>query len=157
MEKIWYVEAIEARKVTEESLKKDFEVAKIRHNWKPDADFESFKNFKHSWGEDLYYFDREITSFHKTREDAIEYATQNIGDINDGGVYNYVAVVGAPINSVYYNTYIKYEDVIIYKYDRESDLYIQIDKTEEIFKPMLYNICGIAYTSNLRDEKEEER
>lgn len=154
MEKIWYVEAIGAEKVTEEKLRKDFEIAKIKHNWDSSkVDFEEFKRLKHSWGEDLYYFDRWISSFHKTKEDAIEFATQNIGDINEAGAYNYVAVVGAPMDSTYYNTYIKYEDVLIYKYDRESDRYVQIDKTEEIFKPLHYAICGIAYTENLREEE----
>ena len=57
------------------------------------------------------------------------------------------------MDSTYYNTYIKYEDVLIYKYDRESDRYVQIDKTEEIFKPLHCAICGIAYTQNIAEER----
>ena len=100
--KIYYVSAISLEEITEEKMKHLYEIHKVKYN-KPNLSYEDFIEFKKSWKEDEYIIDSFISSYHLSKEEAIQYAIENIGDINECGSYPYAGVSTAYIGHAYHN------------------------------------------------------
>ena len=97
-----------------------------------------------------------ISSYHLNKEEAIEYAENNIGDIYECGSYPYVAVVSAPIGYSYYNTYQEKEkDFIFYKYNHSIKKYEKINKDNEIYNYLLSHVWGMFILN--KEEKNENK
>lgn len=143
MGEIYYVSAIYADKLTEEDLKKKYEIHKLKYN--KDITYEKFLDFLKDFKEDEYNIGSFISSYHLTKEEAIEYATKNIGDINEAGCYQYAGVSKAPTGLSYYNSgQNPKEDFIIYKYNREKDEYEELDKKEKEYDLILHHLWGFV-------------
>lgn len=143
--KIFYVSAISLEKITEENLKKKYEIYKIKYD--KNISYERYIQMAKSWGETKYNIDSFISSYHTSEEEATEYAVENIGDINEAGCYEYVGITDAPIGVSYYNTYINSEkDIRIFKYDREKDKYNPFLKEDdpEIYEYIKYHLWGMV-------------
>lgn len=133
---IYYVEAVDIDEKTEEDLKKEYEIHKIKYN--ENMTYEEFIRFKKGWKEDKFTISSFISSYHLSKEEALEYAKRNIGDINEAGAYPYAVVVTAPVGMTYYNScQNKNEDFIILKYNREKDEYEELEEGEK--KTPLYD------------------
>lgn len=142
---IYYVEAIDIDEKTEDDLKKEYEIHKIKYN--KNISYDEFIRFKKGWRDDKYSISSFISSYHLTKEEALEYAKRNIGDINEAGAYPYVAVVTAPTGISYYNScQNKDEDFIILKYNREKDEYEEIcenDKKSDLYSALVSAVWGM--------------
>ena len=137
-DKIYYVEAISLQEKSQEMLKKEYEIHKIKY--KEDITYEQFIKFLKDWHDYQYSIDSFISSYHVTLEEAKEYAKNNVGDINEAGCYNYCAVISAPIGISYYNTEQIKEDFIIYKYNNVSKSYEELSSTEKEYNKLIEHV-----------------
>ena len=142
---IYYVAAIDIAEITANDLKKEYEIHKIRYNkTEDDLSYKKFLQFMASWKHDKYSVSSFISSYHLTKEEALEYAINNIGDINEAGAYPYAGVVQAPVVCSYYNTEQNpNEDFIILKYNFEIRKYEIIDSTCPEYKYILQHLWGM--------------
>ena len=146
MDKIYYVEAYSIEEIDEEYIKKSLEMERVKHgpNWKMSLD--EYKKFLHSWGKDKYTFSGEIISFHETKEEAIEAAVNNYGDINEAGCFEYAAVVGAPLGTAYYETSVNpKEDIFVFKFNHDIGKYEEISKDNELYVRFKYAAWHMGY------------
>ena len=112
---------ISLRKKTEKDLHEEYEIMKIRHdNWK-NKTFEDYINFAKNW--QIYDFGVSTISIcYSLDSNEIEkIITNNYADINDGGLYDYAAIVEVPINAVYPETEII--SIKLFKYDVTKNKY----------------------------------
>lgn len=128
MDNIYIIRTIELLNKTEEDIKKEFEIYKIEHPKGKIKNYDEFFEFQKSWGQDKYVMNCEDNSYCTNFETAKNKVINNICDINDGGVYNYCAILKVPVNCIYATTYIKENDIILFKFDREINKYYQISK-----------------------------
>lgn len=152
--KIHYVLVIDMDEITDERKRKNYYKMLIEHN-KQEKEFtyEKYEKFIKDWKEDKYSFSSFQSSFHTSRKEAIEYVTKNIADINEAGCYNYAAVVSAPIGLAYYNTGVNPEkDIKLFKYNRETDSYVPMDKKEDGFRQLRDHAWGMISLGNNDDE-----
>lgn len=143
-DKIYIVRAISVKEKKEIDLKTEYRKYLLMHN--KAMSYEQFIKFQSSWGNDKYYFYDFISSFHLKKDDAIYYMEKNAGDVNESGSYEYGAVVAAPLDEFYYETEINPDtDIILYKYYRENDSYVELDYNEdkELYVYLLYYVWGM--------------
>lgn len=88
-------------KITEKDLKIEFASYEKKF---PGRTFEQFLRFKKDWKQDKYSFGIEEQGYFLDEETAIDYAINNIGDLNEAGAYPYVVISSRPLNVVYPNT-----------------------------------------------------
>ena len=145
-DKIYCVKVYDIEEATDERHEKEYKalLAKKGPNYK--MSFDRFKEIQRSSGKGFYYFSSEYTSFHLSEEEAIEYVLENIADINDGGVYNYAAVIGIPVGCAYFETHIDQKnDIKLFKFNREKSKYEYLSEEEPLYKPFLYDAWGFVY------------
>ena len=148
---IYYVTAIDVDEITEEMLQKEYKIHLLKYDRQ--IDYEKFLKFKKDWHEDKYNISSFISSYHLEKEEAIEYAKKNIGDINESGSYPYAAVVSAPIGYSYYNTcQNKEENFIFYKYNHSTKKYEEIDKENEVYNYLLEHVWGMISMGGGKNE-----
>lgn len=114
---------------TEESIKKGFELYKAKYG--ENRTLEVYINSLKNWNDYEFEYSDEYLSFFLNKEEAIECALSNVADYNDGGVYNFSAVVEYYIGASYFET--MPISIKIFKYIYEKELYeeIDIDSCEE--------------------------
>lgn len=118
----YVVRAIYADEITKEKNERNYEIHKIKYN-KPNLTLDEFNKFQSDWKLNKWDIGGFDSSYHFDKEEAINYAKKNIGDINEAGCYMYAAVCPLPIGLAYYNTGIDKNDIILFKYEREEDEY----------------------------------
>ena len=152
MDKFYCVSAISLTKITEEKLKEMYEIHKIKY--KKEISFEHFLKFQKDFKEDKYLIDSFVSSYHSEKEKAIQYAVNNIGDINEAGCYNYAGVSTLYTDIAYYNTEQNpKEDFIIYKYCREDNMYHELDKSAPEYKYILSHLWGFVSSEPIEENK----
>ena len=146
---IYYVLAIDFEKKNEDILKENYESFVKRYKCEGYT-YEDYLNKLELEGNKDFSISSFISSYHLNKDRAIEYATNNIGDINEAGSYNYVAVVSAPIDISYYNSnQNKDKDFELFKYDKENDVYVPLDKNSWEYLPIIYHCWGMYFSSSL--------
>lgn len=149
---IYYVMAIDVDEITKEMLYTQYLIHLFKYHDKK-MSFEKFLKFKKDWHEDKYNISSFISSYHLDKDEAIEYAEKNVGDINESGSYEYAAVVSAPIGCSYYNTcQDKENDFIFFKYNHESKSYERIDNTNKLYKRLLEHAWSMISPGGDEDE-----
>lgn len=146
IEGIYYVYPISFSKINlEEELDKDIEDFEKMRGCKV-VDREKYVKYLHLHGEDKVSISGFISSYHVTETEAMKYAIQNVGDINEAGCYNYCAVVRAPVGHTYYNTSQNPdEDIILLKYNRKRDVYEILEGSEEEYEVIKYHVWGMYF------------
>lgn len=136
MEYIYDVRAISMDKLEECDIIKKFELYKAFNPNKIVMSYENYKSLHYPFYP--YNFDSFLSSMHETLEEAQEYVTQNIGDINESGSYNYAVVSKIPLSISYYTTEQNpNEDFWIYKYNNETHQYELLSKDSLEYKSLL--------------------
>ena len=141
--KIYQVTAISCEPKAEEILQHEFKIYKIRYN-KPDLTMEDYVNYLKRWNNDKYSINGFISSYHLDEERAVSYVENNIGDINEAGVYDYAAVSAIVVDAAYYNSEQDIEkDITIYKYNHETDKYEKLTNAPELIhlKKYIWNFA----------------
>lgn len=111
-----------AHKLTKKDLEIEFASYEKRF---PGRTFEQFLRFKKDWKQDKYSFGLEEQGYFLDEETAIDYAINNIGDLNEAGAYPYIVISSMPLNVVYPNTNPNTHKLFLY--NREKDKYEEID------------------------------
>lgn len=136
-EKIYVVNAIYADELTKEDNEKEFEIYKIRYEIWKNKTFEEFLNFQRGYKKDKWNIGGFDSSYHTTKEEAIKFITENIGDINEAGCYNYASVSPIPMGCAYYNSRMNKNDIVLFKWNKGTHRYEIFNKTTE--NSELYN------------------
>lgn len=111
-----------AHKLTKKDLEIEFASYEKRF---PGRTFEQFLRFKKDWKQDKYSFGLEEQGYFLDEETAIDYAINNIGDLNEAGAYPYIVISSMPLNVVYPNTNPNTHKLFLY--NRERDEYEEIN------------------------------
>ena len=116
MEYIYIVKTIDLRLKTKESLMKEFEIAKINSPkiWK-NRNFDEYIKFLKSWNSDKFSIKDENFSYCTDYKTAYKQIATNSCDMNDGGVYNYAAILQVRTNCGYAETEINNMQVFQFK------------------------------------------
>ena len=100
---IYILSGIEVRKLTDAQIQKNFEVFKKKYANKREITFNYYKQFMYICNKlpvDIM-ISRDDIAYFISEKAAIESAKSNIGDFNDGGIYNYAIVERLPLNRAY--------------------------------------------------------
>ena len=152
---LYIVYAISVQNKTDDILKREYECDLIKHNRSREKfTYERFLQLLDSWGLRRYNISTSEMSFHYKYKDAELCVVNNVCDINEAGCYPYAAIVRVPIGATYFETYIKEDDVEIYKYHHDIDKYrpFSLDDDKYLYVYMLYNLLE----RNCSDEKVED-
>lgn len=124
-ESIMYIgHVVHLRKKTEEDLKLGFEIDKMRLN--KNLSYEKWLSNQIYFNQKDFFIDTEDIGYFLDKEEAIYAIENNLGDINDGGVYNYAVIEGLRLNKVYPSATSE-TSYDLFKYDYTTDTYIPID------------------------------
>lgn len=103
---IYILYGVEAHHLSEDGIKKNFEVFKASHPHPETVTMDYYANVM----KELYHspidisISREEIAFFVDKFEALECAKKNIGDYNDGGCYNYGLVERLPLGCAYPTT-----------------------------------------------------
>lgn len=139
---IYVLSTISINKKTEQDLIKEWKIRNIRYD-KTAVSYEHYIEFLNSWNDDIFDYSVEENCYFKTFEDANYCATKNIGDLNDGGIYDYVVVYKTALNKVYAMTNIR--EAYLYKFNYDNKTYEPVDFTDSEEGKFLINKLCIDY------------
>lgn len=115
---------------TDEDRSLEFQKFQVQYPIWKDKTFEHYIEFIKSWDEYNYTMNYEDNSYFESIETAKEYALMNMGDMNDGGVYNYVAIIAVPYG-LCYATFTGVEELYLFKFNYKNDCYESIELMED--------------------------
>lgn len=123
MENLFILKTISITEKTKESCKKEWEIRNLRfennkisyEKFLESLDFFNGKNFSYHDADNCYF-----TELSKAKE----YAEENICDINDGGLYEYIAIVEIPFNCAYAET--EGKSIYIFKFNNSTGKYDEV-------------------------------
>ena len=121
---LFILKTIQIKEKSEEDLHREWLIRNIQYDTNK-MTCEDYIEFLDSWDDKKYSYDYENNCYFTDLEKAKFYATSNMGDINDGGVYNYVAIVEVPYNRTYATTEI--QSIYIFKFNYKKDTYEEVD------------------------------
>jgi hypothetical protein len=120
---LYILKTISIRNKTEDDLHKDWQIYKLQY--RHDTSYNQYIKFLKSWKCDKYSYSEENNCYFTDLSIAKQFAEQNVSDINDGDIYNYIAIIEVPFNCTYADTEIS--DLYIFKYNNNSDNYNEVD------------------------------
>lgn len=89
-------------------------------------DYDKYIEFLKSWDRFEYHYSEEDNGYFIDIKEIESQVNPNIGDLNDGGVYNYIVIVEIPLNTTYAMTEAQF--IEMFKYNNETDYYDYIDE-----------------------------
>lgn len=126
---LYIVSTVSLKERTKENFKKDFEIAKLEYPSWQNKTFEQYYEFEKSWNREKYIMNEEDNSYFLDFQKARNSVINNFADINDGGTYNYAIIKKVPMNMAYGMIHI--EGLYLFKYNLDSDSYIEIPLNED--------------------------
>lgn len=120
---LFILKTIDIRRKTEKQLQKEHKIHNIKYKKK--ISYEDYTDYVKSWDEYNFSYYEEDNCYFTDYKIAEQYAKENICDMNDGGVYNYIAIIEVPINCTY--TITEIQNIHIFKYKRDKDKFEEID------------------------------
>ena len=142
MKSIYIVRTINLQEKSQDELKQDFEIFKVKYSRKDDS-FEKFLSFQLSWGNDKYSINWEDNAYCESFEIARDKVINNACGMDDGGAYNYAAIIKVPFNACYPLSYSSDEDVKLFKFDRDQDTFIEITEATDESKWLIRKSRGV--------------
>lgn len=123
---IYILYLVDINKVTDESLRIGFA---SYHAQYPNRTFDDYVRFKQNWDEDKYSYIIEPQGYFIDEDEAVKYAEENVGDINEAGSYPYVIIASMPLNRVY--PMCNERTFRLFKFDELTDKYVEIHWTDD--------------------------
>lgn len=136
-EPIYILAAIDIKPLTEDDLKTEFEIMKLKYPLWRNKTFEDFCYWlSEIYGQNNYAMEIYDAAYFLNPVTAWQYAENNITDINECGSYPYLAIYTRPTNHMYAETYPS--GVTLFQYNPKTDKYDEIkDTSEKIYQYML--------------------
>lgn len=126
MKNLFILSTISVNKKSEEEVKMDWAIRNITS--KKDIPFEQYLSFIESWNDQWglkdYRYSEEDNAYFESLDTAKEYARKNISDLNDGGVYNYIAITEVPLNTTY--AFTGPQSLALFRYLPENQQYEEV-------------------------------
>lgn len=142
---LYIITTVSIKKKTEDDLKKEFEIHKIKYpSWK-EKTFEQYYEFQKEWNWHKYNMSQENNSYFLDLEEAKSCVERNFADISDSGLYNYVLIKKVHLAKAY--TMIDVEELYIFKYERKTDTYREVS---------LYENDETKYITSIIDPSNED-
>ena len=142
MDKIYVVYAVTIHRRTEDELKRKFEITKLQYN-KPEMKYEDFERIYRSFHDFEFSTGAEPVGYFTDLENARTSVKGNFGDINECGSYPYASIVGYETECAYPSSTVNLEEVEVYKYNRENDVYEQLFEKDKIFYRIVEESAGV--------------
>lgn len=146
IDSIYYVYPLSFKKVDlEKELDDNIKDFEKMHGCKV-VDKDKYVKYLHVYGKDKVSISGFISSFHIKEAEAMQFAIENGGDINEAGSYNYCAIVKAPVRCIYYNTSQNPDnDITILKYNPDINKYQTLNKKAEEYEVILHHVWGMYF------------
>lgn len=130
---LFILKTISIRPKTKEIRHKHWQIHQIEHNKK--ISYDNYIKFLKDWNDYDFIYSEEDNCYFTDYSTAKEFAENNISDINDGGIFNYICIVEVPFDCTYALGEIA--SCHIFKYNPKSDKYTEVpenynDETEYI-------------------------
>ena len=139
--------AISIREITEEDLKKEFEIDKIKH---PNlTSYEKWLNNTNKWVGTKYRVGSYDLGYFLEKEEALWAVENNLGGMDEGGCYPYALIEKLPLNTAYPTSTCETE-YDLFKFNFETRGYEAIDFHESDKEEYIMSQFDILY--NLREE-----
>lgn len=122
METLFILKTISMKRKTDQIRQKEYQLYNLKYN--RHISYDKYISLQKSWNsydfsyfseDNAYFLDYELTKKH---------VKDNIWDLNDGGVYNYIAIIGIPVNHLY--AIVDIQSIHIFKYDENKNEYKEI-------------------------------
>lgn len=126
MNSLFILKTISLKKISTEELKKEYQIYQIKYPVWKNKTYEEFLEFSKSWSWDKYDCSSEDNCYFTDKNEAIDTAIDNIQDLNDGGVYNYILILEVPFNATY-SQHMRAKSGTLLKYNVDSDKYSIVD------------------------------
>lgn len=127
---IYILKTISLHKKTEEDLIKEWKIRNIKYT-KREVSYEDHLKYLKSWNEDKFGYNEEDNCYFNDLEVAKSYAIGNAGDMNDGGLYDYVVILKTALDRTYAMTNCK--EAYLFKFNYNTCLYepVEFNDSEE--------------------------
>lgn len=130
---IYILKTISLKKKTEETLRKEWIIRNIEFD-KILIPYDEYVYFLESWGEKDFDLQDEDNCYFLDLDTALHFARNNLSDINDGGIFNYIAILKVDLERTYAMCH--YNEAHLLKFNHDSNKYellTSINTPEEKF------------------------
>lgn len=124
---LYILKTIRVTEKTEDMLRKEWEIRNIKYP-KTKVSYENYLKFLESWNDRYFEFSSEDNCYFKDLDTAKHYAETNMADMNDGGIYNYVAILRTDLERTYAMT--NYDEAYLFKFNYSDDCYEPVEFTD---------------------------
>lgn len=122
MDNLFILKAISLKEKTEEDLKRDFDIVKIKYNvWKYKT-LKEYIEFEKGWNRDKFNINTENILYSLDKMRAKELLIKNVADFNDGGAYNYAILLSIPQDTAYAEL-TDINEYELFKYNQKTSTY----------------------------------
>lgn len=138
---IYEVKAVSLTERTKDDIQKELDSVNARYGH--NMDMKRFMEHLRAIYRDKYEASSFTSSFHFNQDEAVKYATGNIGDINESGCYNYAAVCRNMVGKAYFDSCQDPDnDFWLFKYDRDTGHYLPLPKEASEYMYVLVEAWG---------------
>ena len=139
---LYILKTISVREKTEDLLKKEWEIRNIKYP-KTKVSYEDYLKFLEDWNDRYFEFSSEDNCYFKDLDTAKYYAKTNIADINDGGIYDYIAILKTDLETAYAMT--NYDEAYLFKFNYKTNSYESIEFNDSKEGKFIIDKLGINY------------
>lgn len=127
---IYILAAVSAKTKTDSDIMEEYNIAKIKYRLT-----DTFEDYKNRTSK--YEIESFTAAYLNSMGEAIEFAKENPGDINEGGCNNYLVIYSRPVKYIYPET--AEPKLVLLKYMPKEDKYVIIeeDNYEDIHKSIV--------------------
>ena len=118
---IWAIAGIAVSDITPKVEELDFETIKIRHPIWRKKTIEEYRKFTADWQEDIWKISVEDAAYFLDKEEAVQAATENMADLNEGGVYQYACVYPLAVGAYMPRSELSERDIMLYIFTMDED------------------------------------
>lgn len=144
-EPIFILSAVDVQPLDVNTLFLDFITTQLRHPVWRKKSFYEFLQYQAAMYASKYRITSYDTAYFLQEDLGVEYAKANTADINECGAYPYLVLYSRPIDHMYCEIY----DCLvrIFKYDRDTDTYMEITNFDE---DEVYNYIANFFEQNYK-------
>lgn len=103
----------------------------LYHRNFPERNKKDFIQFKKSWGEYEFKAEFDPQGYFSSKETAFNKIRDNVLDINEGGSYPYVVLVGNPDNIIYPSSMNNEREIYVFEYVEEINEYHLVENNDD--------------------------
>jgi len=138
---LYILKTIEIKNKTEEDILLEYQIVQLKHEIWKDKTLEDYKDFIKGWNIGKYKVSMEDNCYFDNIETAKKKAINNACDMNDGGIYNYIAIIKVSMNLCYAQV-TNVEELKLFKFDKDEYCYYEVNTDSDEETIYLSNYLG---------------